>query len=155
MAYFPMFIDLAQKHILIVGGGAVAARRAGVLTEFGCEITVVSPDIGEEMGKLLEQKMVTWRKEEYKGLSEFLQTPPLFVLAAALPEVNRKVALDCRELGIPVNNASDKESCDFYFPGIAKERDCVIGITAGGSSHKLAAELSRLVRTFMKETWKA
>ena len=80
---------------------------------------------------------------------------PFFVLAAAGREVNETVVKDCRAAGIPVNDASCRENCDFYFPGIVKEGETVVGITAGGRDHKLAAALSGLVRRFMKETWKA
>ena len=41
---FPLFIDLKDKKVLIVGAGAIAARRATVLTEFGTKVTVVAPE---------------------------------------------------------------------------------------------------------------
>lgn len=46
----------------------------------------------------------------------------------------------------PVNNASDRDQCDFYFPGIAKKGETVIGITSGGSDHKKAAKLTGEIR---------
>ena len=56
-----------------------------------------------------------------------------FVLAAATPEINAQVVRECRK-NIPVNNASDRDQCDFYFPGITKDGDTVVGITSGGRS---------------------
>ena len=43
---FPLFIDLKDKKVLIVGAGAIAARRATVLVEFGAKVTVVAPEEG-------------------------------------------------------------------------------------------------------------
>lgn len=43
---FPLFIDLKDKEVLIVGAGAIAARRATVLVEFGAKVTVVAPEEG-------------------------------------------------------------------------------------------------------------
>lgn len=43
---FPLFIDLKDKKVLIVGAGAIAARRATVLVEFGAKVTVVAPEAG-------------------------------------------------------------------------------------------------------------
>lgn len=71
---------------------------------------------------------------------------PLFVLAAAGAGVNKTVVRDCRLLGIPVNDASEKENCSFYFPGIAKNGGAVAGVTSGGGDHRLAAALSEAVR---------
>ncbi len=44
MAYFPVFIDLSGREILVVGGGPIAARRIRVLREFGCRILAVAPE---------------------------------------------------------------------------------------------------------------
>lgn len=73
-------------------------------------------------------------------------TRPLFVLAAAGAGVNKMVVQDCRLLGIPVNDASEKENCSFYFPGIAKHGEAVAGVISGGEDHRLAAVLSEAVR---------
>lgn len=157
MGYFPMFVNLEGKRVLIIGGGSIAARRAGILAEFGCRITVVSPELGDGMQRLLEKGSVSWKQAEYsrKYLSEAGEERPVFVLAAAGEDVNRLAVSHCRKEGIPVNDASRKENCDFYFPGIVKDGDAVIGVTSGGGDHKLAAALSGLVRHFIEETWKA
>ena len=65
--------------------------------------------------------------------------------------VNEAVVRDCRSLGIPVNDASQKERCDFYFPGLIRQGETVIGVTSGGTDHRLAASLSAVVRDYMKE----
>ena len=72
-----------------------------------------------------------------------------FVLAAATPEVNAQVVRECRKKNIPVNNASNRDQCDFYSPGIAKDGDTVVGITSGGRDHKLAAKISQAVRNVL------
>ena len=163
MAYFPVFIDLTGKHVLVIGGGRIAERRIRTLLEFGCRVTVIAPELGGTLKTLLMEKRsgsesIIWKKKNYEledlnGTEE--EDPPVFVLAAALKEVNDLVVRDCQAKKIPVNHASDRDQCDFYFPGIAKDGDTVVGITSGGKSHRLAAELSELIRTFLRETWKA
>jgi len=176
-----MFVELAGKEILVVGGGRIAARRVRVLADFGCRITVLAPEIGEEMEKLLEDGAVSYIKEVYRPeflVNGFWRTggpagaktadggpagdepagrcgeTPFFVLAAATADVNAAVAADCRKAGIPVNDGAKKENCDFYFPGIVKEKDAVVGVTSGGGDHKLAAALSKVVREFV-DGWSA
>ena len=36
MAYFPMFVDLTGKNVLVIGGGAVALRKCEKLLPYGC-----------------------------------------------------------------------------------------------------------------------
>ena len=151
MAYFPLFVDLEGRQVLVVGGGKIAMRRVRTLLEFGCEITVVSPEVCEEL-----RENVLWKKKRYdetdlESLGNVGEASRfVFVLAAAAPEVNEKIVCDCRKKKIPVNNASNRDQCDFYFPGIAKDGDTVVGITSGGGDHRLAAKISAAVRQILR-----
>lgn len=49
---FPLFVDLTNSKIALVGGGRVAARRAKALAPFGCSLTVIAPDISPEIEAL-------------------------------------------------------------------------------------------------------
>ena len=52
MAFFPFFIDIADKKILIAGGGNVALRKAQKLLQYGADITVTAPEICAELERL-------------------------------------------------------------------------------------------------------
>lgn len=151
MAYFPLFVDLEGRQVLVVGGGKIAVRRVRTLLEFGCEITVVSPEVCEELrGKVLCKKK-RYDETDLESLGNVGEASRfVFVLAAAAPEVNEKIVCDCRKKKIPVNNASNRDQCDFYFPGIAKDGDTVVGITSGGGDHRLAAKISAAVRQILR-----
>lgn len=153
MAYFPVFIELSGREILVVGGGPIAARRIRVLREFGCRILAVSPEAVTDIKEMEKETpgAVRWLQGTYEktdplGMDGRPLIRPLFVLAAAGAGVNKTVVRDCRILGLPVNDASEKENCSFYFPGIAKHGEAVAGITSGGGDHRLAASLSEAVR---------
>ena len=49
MAYFPFFIDIENKKGLIVGGGRIAAHKAEKVKPFGAKITIIAPDISEDL----------------------------------------------------------------------------------------------------------
>lgn len=159
MAYFPMFVNLKEKTILVVGGGVIAERRVASLLGFGCRIMVVSPKITDGLEQLAQAGKIIWKKEVYSKsclndcISERGSDMWTFVLAASLAHVNADVVHDCKSLKIPVNNASRKEDCDFYFPGLIKEKEVVIGVTSGGSDHKLVAALSKKIRELVQKTW--
>lgn len=143
--YFPLFINIKEKEILVFGGGTIATRRIKAMLPYGAIIRVIAPEISEELQRLAEQNenlRLEYRK--YK-LSE-LQKPD-FVLAATSDErVNQTIFRECRHKGILVNVASNRELCDFYFPGVVQQGDITIGITANGKNHKKAAEVTEQIR---------
>ena len=58
-------------------------------------------------------------------------------------KLNDEIHRICRQEGVYVNVASDREQCDFYFPGIYMEEGLVVGITASGLDHKKSAQDKR------------
>lgn len=154
MAYFPLFVSLEGKEMLVVGGGTIATRRVKALLDFGCNICVVSPEVSEEMKDMIKNGSVKWICDSFENLEQISMNAaqPFFVLAAANSEVNQKVVEECRKAGILVNDASRKENCDFYFPGLVKDGDVVVGITAGGKDHKLASAITSEIRSVMQKS---
>lgn len=146
--YFPLFINIKEKKILVFGGGNIATRRIKAMLPYGACIRIVAPEISEELQQLAERNgnlILDYRK--YK-LSE-LQKPD-FVLAATNDEkVNQTIFRECRHKGILVNVASNRELCDFYFPGVVQQGDITVGITANGKNHKKAAEVTEQIRKLL------
>ena len=138
--------------MLVVGGGKIAMRRVRTLLEFGCQITVVSPEVCEEL-----REKVLWKKKRYdetdlESLGNVGEASRfVFVLAAAAPEVNEKIVCDCRKKKIPVNNASNRDQCDFYFPGIYMQEGLVVGITASGLDHKKARRIREEIQDALEK----
>lgn len=148
--YFPLFINLKGKEIIVFGGGTIAARRVKALLPYGAVVRVVAPEISEELQELVrEQENLILEYRKYKP-SE-LQKPD-FVLAATNDEnINTIIFRECRHKGILVNVASDKEKCDFFFPGIVQQGDITVGITANGKNHKKAAEVTEKIRKMLEK----
>lgn len=143
--YFPLFVNLSGKKILIVGAGSIALRRAETLAPFGAELIVTAPEGRPEM----ETLAAVWNRRRF--LEEDLEGAVLVLAATDDEAVNSLVAELCRERGIPVNSCSDKTQCDFYFPGIARKENLVIGVTASGKDHRLAASAAGQLRKWLSE----
>lgn len=137
--YFPMFIDLKGKKILVAGGGSVALRRVRALLKFGADVHVTAPAFCEGMEILEKEHKITAEHRDYRpGDIEGME----IVLAATDDrEVNRKIWSDCRCAGITVNIADDRSLCDFYFPSVVITDDTVIGISGSGSDHAKVKEM--------------
>lgn len=153
MKYFPVFLPVEGKKIVIVGAGTIAARRAAALFPFGAEITVIAPEIGDKMEELYkiyrpEERMVVLKRKYKKGDAK----GTFLLLACSNDEkTNEEAVREAREQGILANRCDRKEDCDFYFPGIACEGDIVAGVTACGTSHRLAKQATERIREVLHE----
>ena len=102
-----------------MGGGAIARRRAEVLTRFGGAVTVIAPAwLGGVPG-------VRWERRAYAPGD--LAGAFLAVAATGDRRVNRRVGEEARALGIPVSVADRREECSFFFPAVCQGG----GVTAG------------------------
>ena len=134
-AYFPMFVDISEKEILVVGGGKIAARRIRTLLDFTVHITVITPALDEKLRQYADLEKFRWVQRKYRESDITGSDKPDIVLAATGDtEVNAEIGRLCRSLGICVNVADKKEMCDFYFPSIVKTEEVVIGINSGGAN---------------------
>lgn len=140
--YFPIFIPFENKKVLIYGGGKIAVRRVKTLLEFGANITVIAPTVEEE---LKCEKRIVWKKDSYKEGS--IESDVFCVIAITDDSnVNETIYKECKAKNIMVNNASNKEQCDFLFPAIIKEGQVVAGLTASGTNHKLVRKVASRLR---------
>ena len=147
--FFPMFVDLSDKKIVVVGGGNIATRRIKTLLQFTRNITAVAPKTTMELHELGKAGFVNLIHRPVKR-SDF--TMAFMVIAATNDwKLNDEIYRVCKEEGIYVNVADDKSKCDFYFPGIYMQDEVVVGITASGLNHKKA----RKVRVAIQEAMEA
>ena len=146
MRYFPFFVDLEGKGGLIVGGGNVAARKVEKLLPYGPSLTVVAPEIGAE----IEAQPVTLlrRPFEERDLEDMS-----FVIAAATPTVNYRVAALCNARGLPVNVVDDQDYCSFLFPALVKRGSLSVGISTSGASPTAAIYLKNQISALLPENF--
>ena len=112
--YFPLFINVDNKNVLIVGGGHVAYRKACSFIEFNAQVTVVSMHVIDEMKDL---DLIVYM-DEYKDT--YLDGMELVIAATDDTKLNHRIAADCRKRHILVNAVDQVEDCDFIFPSILK-----------------------------------
>lgn len=149
--YFPIYMDLSDKDILVAGGGTIAARRVRTLWGFAGRITVVAPEISEEIREM--EKLPGSREISIvrRAFSEKDLEGKFLVLAATDDHaLNRRIYELCRRRNILVNVCSDQKLCDFQFPSIVQKKELVIGINASGQNHSLVKETRRQLEQFLQ-----
>jgi siroheme synthase-like protein len=139
MKYYPLYMDLRGRECLVVGAGAVAARKVRTLLDCGARVTVV----GERPVAALEDLRSRGVKIlDRKFQPDDLQMPALVIGATDSEEVNAAVSKESRRRGIPVNIADDPAKSTFIVPAVFSRGDVTMAVSTGGSSPALA----RLIR---------
>lgn len=145
--FFPIFIDLSEKEILVAGAGKIAERRVHTLCGFAGRITVVAPEISPGIRADAAKYPITIYERCFAA--EDLAGKELVLAATDDRELNRYIYEQCRAKGIPVNVCSEQSLCDFQFPSIVQKGEVIIGINASGKNHALVKETRRCVEHLM------
>ncbi len=147
-SYFPIFFDLSGKKILFVGGGRIATRRILAMLSFDCEITVVAPAISEKLEQVIKAgEPIAWINRAF--FDEDLKGCDIVCGCTDREALNHNIYQSCKDMGILVNNCSNKEECDFYFPAIVKNEDTVVAVNCGGRDHKKTKEVKEKIQKLL------
>lgn len=146
MKYLPLFHNLHGSHVLVVGGGEIALRKARLLAEAGALLRVVAPDIEAQLAVLVEQGAGELRNRVY--VAGDLEGCVLAIAATDDEPLNAEVSQDAKARGIPVNVVDAPALCSVIFPAIVDRSPLIIAVSSGGD----APVLARLVRAKI-ETW--
>ena len=147
--YFPLFVDLSEKKVYVIGAGTIAKRRIRSLIDFTDCLTVVAPEVNPELNSLEQEKknMILRKKFKLQDITD----ADLVIAATNDHTLNNDIYEFCRENNIMVNVCNDKEKCDFYFPGLAMKENVVVGVTANGTNHKMARKAVEKIREMLEE----
>ena len=151
MEFLPLFFDLKSKPVLVVGGGAVALRKARLLNQAGAVLTIVSEQIIPDLKALIESNSGHLVKENYSG-----QVGLGFALAIAATDnqdVNILVSQDAKSANIPVNVVDNPDLCTFIFPAIVDRSPVIAAVSSGGSSPVLARLLRAKLETVIPASY--
>ncbi len=149
LRYFPAFLDLAGRPVLVVGGGAVAARKVRLLRGAGARVTVVSKRLCEELADLAREPDIAVIQRGFAAGDVLGKT--LAVAATDEPEVNRRVAEAGETAGVPVNVVDDAALSTFIFPAIVQRGDVVVAISSSGAAPVLARRLRARIEEILPQ----
>jgi len=140
---FPIFVNLRGQRCTVIGGGRVAARKAGALIEAGATVKVISPRVCGALRQLLESSQLSHVEREYRAGD--LAGSLLVFAATDAPETNAAVSREAQSLGILINVADDPERCSFILPSRIVRSPIQIAISTHGASPALARHLKERV----------
>ncbi len=137
--YYPIFLDVEDHEVVIVGGGAVCTRKAETMMRYGANVTVVAPEVTEEIARWAEAGKINLRRKEYEDRD--LDGASIVIASTDDECVNGRVARDCRRRKIPVNVVDVTHLCEFIVPAIVDKGSVQLAVSTGGKSPALARTL--------------
>ncbi|NQD36339.1 uroporphyrinogen-III C-methyltransferase [Permianibacter sp. IMCC34836] len=150
MDYFPLFLNLHGRPVLVVGGGAVAARKIDLLRTAGARVTVGAPELLPELAALVSTGTLQWQQGEFDR--NWLPHNTLVIAATDDRAVNARVARGAEALNIPVNVVDDPELSRFIVPAIVDRSPLLIAISSGGRAPVLARRVRAQLETVLDES---
>jgi len=148
MKHLPLHHDFSGRRCIIIGGGAVAARRARRMLGAGARVDVIAPSVSEELKALLAAAGGGIALRAYAP-GDITADCALAVAATDDMEVNRRVARDAARLRVPVNVAADAAHGDVIFPMIVEREPLSISIAGAGASPTLTRLLGARIEALV------
>ncbi|MCM2334872.1 MAG: uroporphyrinogen-III C-methyltransferase, partial [Anaeromyxobacteraceae bacterium] len=140
----PLFLKLAGRRVVVVGGGPVAAAKVAALAGTGADLLVVAPEVRPEIlasGARVERR--PFRPEDLDGA--------WLVVAAAPPEVNRAVGAEAERRRVFVNAADDPRAATAYAGGVVRRGGVTVAISTDGRAPALAGLLREGIEALLPE----
>jgi precorrin-2 dehydrogenase / sirohydrochlorin ferrochelatase len=153
MGYYPIFIQMAGRRCLVIGGGRVAEGKVEGLLAADAAVTVVSPDLSENLRRLFDAGRIDWQQRAYRqgDLAGF----EVCMVATDDGAISAAVAAEGKRAGVWVNAADDPANCDFILPSVVRQGSIVVAASTGGGSPALARRLREELTVFLAEDYAA
>ncbi len=149
MAKYPIFLELSGRRVVVVGGGAVAVRKAQTLLAAGARLVVVAEQIDNMLTALCRDKNAELIKSKYS--KDYLAEAVLAIAATNNHQLNRRIYKDCQELEVLCNVVDEPELCDFFVPAVVKRGDLQIAVGTEGHCPAYAGHIRKKLEKIFTE----
>ena len=145
--YFPIALNLNDKRVLVVGGGKVALRKVEALLEAKANILIVSPEVINEVKKIIESGDVGWEKRLV--CCNDINNVDIVIAATNDSNVNQQLKQWCEKEKVLINVVDRTEMCDFISPAVLRFDKALVAVYSDGKD----PVLSRDLKNYLKEQW--
>jgi precorrin-2 dehydrogenase/sirohydrochlorin ferrochelatase len=136
MVYYPMFLRVAGRRCVVVGGGEVAARKVESLLAAEARVTVVAPAIVQALSTLVARGAIEHRARPYR--TGDLEGATLAFAATDDEGLHAQLAGDAEAAGVPLNVVDRPRWCTFIVPSVLRRGDLTVAVSTSGGSPALA-----------------
>ncbi|HMV46705.1 MAG TPA: bifunctional precorrin-2 dehydrogenase/sirohydrochlorin ferrochelatase [Blastocatellia bacterium] len=151
MRYYPIYLDLKDRAVLVVGGGLIAEGKAMQLLDAGAKLRLVSPDLTPHLAQLAERGEIEYRQRKFE--IEDLNGVALVISATNDPAANGEIARRAAELGLLFNVVDQTALCNFITPALVTRGDLQISVSSGGGSPSVVQRVKREIAGLIGEEY--
>lgn len=148
-AWYPIFLDLRGRSVLVVGGGSLAAEKVRGLRNAEADVTVAAPTLNAELAALRDAGEIVHLPRGYRegDMAGFI----IVMAAAGDAAANAGLSAEARRRGILLNAADDPANCDFILPAVLREPPLTIAVSTGGGSPAIARRVREELTAYLSE----
>jgi uroporphyrin-III C-methyltransferase/precorrin-2 dehydrogenase/sirohydrochlorin ferrochelatase len=150
---FPLFADLRNRPVLVVGGGVVAVRKVEALLDAGAAVRVGAPHLDPRLDQWRDEGRIVHLPGEFQ--SAWLDDVWLAIAATDDAVINRAVAAEGESRRVLVNVVDHAALSSFQVPAVTRRGPLAIAISSGGAAPMLARALREKLETEIDESWGA
>lgn len=147
MQLYPLFANLTDRPVLVVGGGDVADRKVAMLLRAGAKVTVGAPMLGPELRERLQHSRIIYRSGAYQ--SEWLEDAWLVIAATRSRTLNARIAADGHARQRLVNVVDDPALSSFQVPALIDRSPLLVAISTAGVAPVLARRLRERIESLL------
>jgi uroporphyrin-III C-methyltransferase/precorrin-2 dehydrogenase/sirohydrochlorin ferrochelatase len=151
MKQLPIFLQVADRDCLVVGGGSVAARKIELLLRYGARVTVVAPQVCGSVAAWARDGRLQFHARAFG--SDDLAGCHLVYAATNDAVVNARVSELAQAQRIPVNVVDNPSLCSFIMPSIIDRDPVQVAVSTGGASPVLARLLRARLETLIPASY--
>ena len=141
MSFFPMYMDMSNLKVLLIGGGAIATEKLEKLVDFTKEITVITKEVSPEAQSLIKDHCLTLSQRLYREGD--IQGFDIVIVATDTVDLHKAIYEESRGTRVLVNSVDDTAYCDFIFPSYIKRGDLTVSFSTSGASPAFAKQIRR------------
>ncbi|PHR56001.1 MAG: siroheme synthase [Arcobacter sp.] len=147
MGYFPAFLQLNDKKVLLVGGGNIAFEKLERLLDFTTEVKVIALEVNTQMQELIDKKGLKLECRAYEKGD--IKDYAIVVVAVDDISLQAEIFEESKSYKCLCNAVDSVDYCDFIFPSYIKENDLTIAISTSGSSPAFAKHLKYYIKNLI------
>jgi siroheme synthase-like protein len=137
--FYPIYLDLRSRNVLVVGGGPIATGKVGGLLEAGARVTVVAPEVSEAIAQWHAEQKIVWYAREF--LERDIENQFIVISATDDKVLNARVYQLANAQQRVANAVDDLDNCNFIAPAIARQGELQVAISTAGKSPALAKQI--------------
>ena len=150
MTFFPMYMDMQDLKVLVVGGGYIATEKLEKLVDFTTQITVIALRVEDEAKNIIDKYELELQQRAYEQGD--IEGFDIVIVATDTVDLHKEIYEESRGSRILVNSVDNTDYCDFIFPSYVQKGDLTIAFSTGGASPAFAKQIRRHFEKIIPDT---